>query len=94
MSVDYTKGTFLLMPRRKKWIPLYTVLAFGIVGTIGASGALLSIPKEDRDGSGIRAPVDENDLRNDPRVRAFVQAYGPLIDSVTYGEEDVVFRPW
>ena len=91
MSVDYTKGNFLLMPRLKKWIPLRTVLAFGIVGMIGASGALLSIPKEDRDGSGIRAPVDENDLRNDPRVRAFVQAYGPLIDSVMYSEEDVVF---
>lgn len=27
----------------------------------------------------------------DPRVRAFVQAYRPLIDSVAYGDDDVVF---
>ena len=67
------------MLQPKKSIPLRRVLALGMVGTVGASWALLSIP------------VDENDLRNDPRVRAFVQAYGPLIDSVTYGEEDLVF---
>lgn len=30
-------------------------------------------------------------LEDDPRVRAFIQAYAPLIDSVAYGEEDVVF---
>jgi hypothetical protein len=29
--------------------------------------------------------------RDDPRVQAFVQAYAPLIDSVLYGEDDVVF---
>ncbi len=61
-----------------------TVLALGIVGAVGCSWALLSIPKD-------RAPVNEADLRNDPRVRAFVEAYSPLIDSVTYVEEDVVF---
>jgi len=69
------------------------LLPLGIVGTVGASWALwsipvsvpVSIPLE------IRAPVDENDLRNDPRVRAFVEAYGALIDSVAYSDEDVVF---
>lgn len=30
-------------------------------------------------------------LRDDPRVQAFVQAYAPLIDSVHYGDDDVVF---
>jgi len=34
------------------------------------------------------APAPNQD---DPRVRAFVQAYAPLIDSVRYGDEDVVF---
>jgi hypothetical protein len=29
---------------------------------------------------------------DDPRVRAFVHAYGILIDSVTYGADDVVFH--
>lgn len=42
--------------------------------------------------------LDERDtlapssLKDDPRVRAFEQAYGALIDSVTYGVEDVVFH--
>ena len=79
----------------KKWFPLPAVLAFGIVGAVGSSWTLLSTSKEDGEedgqGSEIRAPVDRDGLRNDPRVRAFVQAYGPLIDSVTYGDEDVVF---
>ena len=56
-----------------------TLLAVGIVVAVGSSWALFSIL------------VGVNDLRADPRVRAFVRAYGPLIDSVTYGEQDVVF---
>jgi hypothetical protein len=61
-----------------------TVLALGLVGAVGSSWVLFAVP---RDG----APADEDDLRNDPRVRAFVQAYRSVIDSVTYGEDDVVF---
>ncbi len=30
-------------------------------------------------------------VENDPRVRAFAEAYAPLIDSVTYRADDVVF---
>ena len=30
-------------------------------------------------------------IQDDPRVRAFVEAYRPLIDSVTYRDDDVVF---
>ena len=66
-----------------------TLLPLGILGTVGASWALWSIPVPIP--LEIRAAVDESDLRNDPRVRAIIAAYGPLIDSVTYGEEDVVF---
>ena len=79
----------------KKWFPLPAVFAFGIVGAVGSSWTLLSTSKEDGEedgqGSEIRAPVDQNGLRDDPRVLAFVQAYGPLIDSVTYSDEDIVF---
>lgn len=37
-------------------------------------------------------PTVTPSLRDDPRVRAFVQAYAPLIDSVTYADDDVVFE--
>jgi hypothetical protein len=67
------------------------VLALGIAGAIGASWALLPAPKEESVRSWIVARLDKTDVRKDPRVRAFVEAYGQLIDSVTYGEEDVVF---
>ena len=74
-----------------------TVFALGVAGTLGASWALLANPREGGDGyeygyeSQARTLMGETDLRNDPRVRAFVEAYAPLIDSVTYGGEDVVF---
>lgn len=44
-------------------------------------------------GLGIGATAAVSSVRNedDPMVRAFVQAYAPLIDSVRYDEEDVVF---
>lgn len=35
--------------------------------------------------------TERYDIRDDPRVRAFVDAYAALIDSVAYGEADVVF---
>ena len=70
------------------------VLALGIAGALGASWALLPIPREEGvEGvrSWIVARLDKTDLRNDPRVGAFVEAYGPLIDSVTYTDDDVIF---
>ncbi len=53
-------------------------LTLVLVAAAGASWALL-------------LPMDEGDLRGDPRVRSFVEAYGPLIDSVTYSDGDLVF---
>ena len=91
MSLDRTNGTALLMVHGIKRIPFLTMLLLGIAGTAGFSWALLSTSEEDGDGSVIRLPLDEDDLRNDPRVRAFLGAYGPFIDSVTYSDEDVVF---
>ncbi len=70
------------------------VLALGIVGALGASWALLPIPREEGEQevrSWIGAQLDTTDVRNDPRVGAFVEAYGPLIDSVTYTGDDVIF---
>jgi hypothetical protein len=40
---------------------------------------------------GLAASPAARALRDDPRVRAFVEAYGAFIDSVTYLEDDVVF---
>ena len=70
------------------------VLALGIVGALGASWSLLPIPREEGEEgvrSWIGARLDTTDVRNDPRVGAFVEAYGPLIDSVTYTDDDVIF---
>ncbi len=70
------------------------VLALGIAGALGASWALLPIPREEGvEGvrSWIVARLDKTDVRNDPRVDAFVEAYGSLIDSVTYTDDDVIF---
>jgi hypothetical protein len=36
-------------------------------------------------------PSDEDRLRADPGVRAFVESYGSLIDSVAYRDEDATF---
>jgi hypothetical protein len=74
-----------------KWITRPTVLALGLLGTVGTSRALLTAPKEVEEEPEISVPVNEDDLKNDPRVRAFVLAYGQLIDSVTYGQDDVIF---
>ncbi len=41
--------------------------------------------------AGIRELIARPDLRADPRVRAFLQAYGPLLDEVTFLEDDAVF---
>ena len=84
-------GTVLPMLQRMKWIAFCTVLAFGVVGTVGSSWALLSSPEEDAQARPIAMVVEGNHAQADPRVRAFVDAYGPLIDSVTYGDDDVVF---
>lgn len=36
-------------------------------------------------------PAPEDMIRTDPRVRAILQAYGSLFDSVTYSDHDAVF---
>lgn len=61
--------------------PAVTVEALS--AAVDAAALPLSVPD--------RAAIDEAALRADPRVRAFIRAYEPLIDSVTYRNEDLVF---
>lgn len=42
-------------------------------------------------GMGATSALSTGPNEDDPMVRAFVQAYAPLIDSVEYGDDDVVF---
>jgi len=72
----------------------WALLALGIVVVVGFSWTQLSIPGEEgvssvRSWIGVR--LNKTDVRTDLRVRAFAEAYAPLIDSVMYGEDDVVF---
>lgn len=85
------RGKVLPLVRRVKAVAVPGLLVLGIVVAVGFSWAHLSERKVDGREFEVGARADEGGLGSDPRVRAFVDAYGPLIDSVTYGEEDVVF---
>jgi len=65
--------------------------AKGTVLSLGAAVAIATVPslahEPAREPVAPPAPTPGDDLR----VRAFAQAYAELIDSVTYGESDVVF---
>ena len=93
-----------LTPRR--WIRIPGLLACGFIGTSGqwagsqveAAGPLIEVSTFEATIEAVvledplaRAETSESALREDARVRAFVRAYGSLIDSVTYGDDDVVF---
>jgi D-alanyl-D-alanine carboxypeptidase-like protein len=96
-----------MTPTPKWWIRIPGLLACGFIGTSGqwsgsqAEAAGLRMEASASEASVIEtaileSPVDgtgtpESALREDARVRAFLRAYGSLIDSVTYGDDDVVF---
>jgi hypothetical protein len=69
-------------------------LAPVIVGLMGAA-APLAAPTAVSPGAGVpegpEATDPRPDLRSDPRVVAFLQAYGPLLDGVTFQGNDAVF---
>jgi hypothetical protein len=89
------------------WIRLPGLLACGFVGTSGQwSGAQAAAARSWVEAPPLEAhaieagivddPVAEvgrgaSALRDDVRVRAVVHAYGSLIDSVSYRDDDVVF---
>jgi hypothetical protein len=54
--------------------------------------ARVGLPSAARAEAGAVLPRIPSSLEDDPRVRAFAQAYASLIDSVSYRPEDVVFH--
>ncbi len=68
-----------------------TAAAVGMFGAVcpflaPSAGPVGVGPASVADTSGVEPP-----LSNDPRVRAVLQAYGSLMDSVTFSENDAVF---
>ena len=89
-----------LTPRR--WLRIPGLLACGFIGISGQwSGPRAEATEPRVESSIIEAASIERSayepgspeaaLREDVRVRAFLRAYGSLIDSVTYTDDDVVF---
>ena len=67
------------------WLAKGVVLSLGLA--VVAATAPLPMPEQVPEVPATPAASPQHD----PRVRAFAQAYSALIDSVAYGEEDVVF---
>jgi hypothetical protein len=66
------------------WLPKSVALTLGL--------AVVAVTAPSPEDVAEVAPAPTASPQNDPRVRAFVQAYSALIDSVAYGEDDVVFH--
>lgn len=82
----------LLVERRglpRNGVPFLAALVVGLSVGPGPLGA----PTSGLDAAGIPPGLESAvpALSVDPRVQAFLQAYGPLIDDVTYLEDDAVF---
>ena len=77
-------------------LPVRLLLSLAAIGP-GLLGATRPLAAPTAFSAGVRPPAGVEtlntrpDLRNDPRVMAFLQAYGPLIDEVTFQENDAVF---
>jgi hypothetical protein len=69
------------------WLAKGVVMAGG--SAVVVATAPPSMPRPDLEPEAVPAPSFT--IGNDLRVRAFEEAYGPLIDSVARGEDDVVF---
>lgn len=79
------------------------LVVVGLTATVAGAAPSLADGGPMEDGglamSGATAPAGvpgahprATELRDDPRVRAFVQAHGAVIDSIAYGDDDVVFE--
>ena len=66
---------------------LIPVLVVGLAGWLDP----FPHPVEAPDGSGVESAADSTKTVDDIRIQAFLEAYGSLIDSVSYPEGDVVF---
>jgi len=74
---------------RRRWL----FLAAAVLGLAGAVRPLAPTAFSKRAGlsAGAEPLHTRPDLRDDPRVRAFLRAYGSLLDGVTFQGEDAVF---
>lgn len=70
---------------------IFGAIALGILAIVGFSGLWAPEAEDGLPHPTVKIPSPFPDLRSDPRVRAFVQSYSSLMDSVDYGTEDVVF---
>lgn len=68
-----------------------TAIVLGLVGAVRPVAAPTAFSSGVADPAGLEGFDPSPDLRNDPRVVAFLLAYGPLLDGVTYQGDDAVF---
>jgi hypothetical protein len=67
-------------------------IAIGAVGVVRPLWVPAAGPEMVAPPSLPETPAADPSLSNDPRVRAFLQTFGNLIDSVTFSEDDALFR--
>ena len=78
------------MLNQKQWVGVCSIVALLTMGAVSSSQTTQFGSEDEHLGGGVLAHWDEN-LRDDPMVRAFLGAYSTLIDSVDFGQSDVVF---
>lgn len=74
-----------------RWNLILAAVAMGMVGAVSPLLAPTAGPEGVGPASSDETPASAPSVSNDPRVLAILQAYGPLIDSVTFSEGDAVF---
>lgn len=80
-----------MLLNQTQWVWACSILALLTMGAVSSSRTILLDPEDEHPSGEVLAHWSEDNLRNDPMVRAFLRAYGPLIDSVAFGQSDVVF---
>jgi len=74
-----------------RWLPFLAALTVGLVLAARPLAAPTAALADVGAHSGLEDPHDPWGLGRDPRVRAFLQAYGHLLDGVTFQEADAIF---
>lgn len=100
---DHTEPTHARAPESTRALGLVlavvglTATVTGAASSLGSGGPMENgdpaTPGATASTSGVPgAHPGTTEPYDDLRVRAFVQAHGPVIDSIAYGEDDVVFE--
>jgi len=85
-------------PEARSHLPMRVVFLLGAVAVLGVAGAIhpslsVGIAEEPPPPDPKPDSIPElSDLARDLRVRALLEGYGSLMDSVTYLEDDVLFE--